>query len=351
MREVFDEEFLGAENFLNTATYGLPSRRQTEALHAALRRWELGELGGPEFDASVAQAREAFARLVNMPAESVAMGGSASALIGLVAAAIPDGTRVATVPGEFASVTGPFAVQANRGVMVTELPLGELEARAGDFDLVAVSVVQSADGRMLDLDALRTSVEGRSTFVLLDVTQAAGWLELDLHWADAVVGAVYKWMLSPRGTAWMAVSSPLADHLVPHAANWYSSADAWSNTYAFPTNLAPDARRFDTSPAWFTVLGAGIAMPWLASLDMAAVEEHCVGLANQVRQAVGMVPSNSAIVALDVVDAAARLEAAGIRAAVRAGRVRVGFHLYNTAADAETLIRALGVDERCPRGR
>jgi selenocysteine lyase/cysteine desulfurase len=346
MREVFDEEFLGAADFLNTATYGLPFRRQTDALHAAFRRWELGELQGPEFDASVARAREAFARLVCMPAESVAMGGSASALIGLVAAAMPDGTRVAAVPGEFSSVTGPFAVQANRHVTVSELPLGELEARAGEFDLVAVSVVQSADGRVLDLDALRTSVEGRPTFVLLDVTQAAGWMELDLHWADAVVAAVYKWLLSPRGTAWMAVSSPLADHLVPHAANWYSSADPWSNTYAFPSNLAPDARRFDTSPAWFTVLGAGIAMPWLASLDMASVQEHCTGLANQVREAVGVEPSNSAIVALEVPDAAARVERAGIRSAVRAGRVRVGFHLYNTADDAAALVRALGVGRR-----
>ena len=47
-------------------------------------------------------------------------------------------------------------------------------------DLVAVSVVQSADGAIVDLDGLR----GDRQAVLLDVTQAAGWLPLRLDWAD-----------------------------------------------------------------------------------------------------------------------------------------------------------------------
>ena len=47
--------------------------------------------------------------------------GTVSAALGLVAAAIPDGSRVATLPGEFTSTTFPFAAQAARGVTVTEL--------------------------------------------------------------------------------------------------------------------------------------------------------------------------------------------------------------------------------------
>ena len=54
------------------------------------------------------------------------MGGSVSALLGLVAAAVPDGSRVATLAGEFTSTTFPFAAQAARGVTVTELAADEL---------------------------------------------------------------------------------------------------------------------------------------------------------------------------------------------------------------------------------
>lgn len=139
----------------------------------------------------------------------------------------------------------------------------------------------------------------------------------------------------------MALADSFAETLIPHAAGWYSSETPWANTYEHPPLLAADARRFDSSPAWHPVLGAGISLPWLASLDAKAVEAHCVSLANRVREAAGMEPADSAILALDVPGLEAALTNAGIRAVVRAGRVRVGFHLYNTVADADALIGAL----------
>ncbi len=340
MRDFHGEEFEGAERFLNSATYGLPSRRQTEALRGALRSWELGELAPANFDESVALARDAFARLAGVPVETVAMGGSVSALLGLIAASLPDGSTVATFEGEFTSVSAPFDAQG-RGITVTALAPGELERRAGEFDVVAVSLVQSSDGRVLDTTTLRAATVGKATRVILDVTQAMGWMRLDVAWADAVVGGSYKWLLSPRGAAWLAVQPTLEAELTAHAANWYSSETPWANTYALPSLQAPDARRLDASPAWFTLLGAGIAMPWLASLDAAEVHAHCVSLANSARDALGLEHADSAIFPITTPDAAPRLDAAGIRAAIRAGRARVSFHLYNTQADVDALVAAL----------
>jgi selenocysteine lyase/cysteine desulfurase len=40
-------------------------------------------------------------------------------------------------------------------------------------------------------------------------------------------------------------------------------------------------------------------------------------------------------------DVPERLAAAGVRAAVRAGRLRLSFHLYNSDADVEAVLRAL----------
>ncbi|MYV99439.1 aminotransferase, partial [Streptomyces sp. SID3343] len=42
-----------------------------------------------------------------------------------------------------------------------------------------------------------------------------------------------------------------------------------------------------------------------------------------------------------VPDAKARLDAADIRAAVRAGRVRAAFHVYNTDAEVDAAVAAL----------
>ena len=44
---------------------------------------------------------------------------------------------------------------------------------------------------------------------------------------------------------------------------------------------------------------------------------------------------------IPIADAAERLRAAGIRASMRAGAVRVGFHLYNTEDDLDRLLDAL----------
>jgi selenocysteine lyase/cysteine desulfurase len=60
-----------------------------------------------------------------------------------------------------------------------------------------------------------------------------------------------------------------------------------------------------------------------------------------VRAELGLPQEDSAIVSIPVPDAADKLRAAGIRASIRAGAVRVGFHLYNTEDDLHRLLDAL----------
>jgi selenocysteine lyase/cysteine desulfurase len=290
------------------------------------------------FDPAVAAGRAAFADLLGVPVDRIAVGGSVSALVGLVAAAVPDGARVLVAEGEFTSVSFPFAAQAGRGVTVTEWPLERLGERAAEFDVVAASVVQSADGRLVDLDALR-AVREVGTRVVLDATQSVGWLPAPLGWADAVVCAGYKWLLCPRGVAWMAVHPEL--DLVPLDANWYAGGDVWASVYGLPLRLAGSARRFDTSPTWFSHVGAAVALPWLAGLNREAVHVHCVQLADAVRAGLALQPTGSAIVALHRPEAAERLAAAGVVATLRSGAVRLAFHLYNTPNDVDRVLDAL----------
>jgi selenocysteine lyase/cysteine desulfurase len=339
-REAFGAEFIGAEGFLNSPTYGLPPQFMFDALQDCLRAWQAGTMDVPSFDESVGAARTGYAALLGVPVDSVAMAGTVSSALGLVAAAIPDGARVATLWGEFTSTSFPFAAQSSRGITVTELNSDELVTTASAYDVVTASLVQSATGAVLDVDTLRATVAGTDTLTVIDVTQAVGWKDIELSWADVTVAAVYKWLLAPRGAAWMSLSHRVSDSMIPHAANWYAGVKPWSSIYGLPLRLAKDARRFDVSPTWFSALGSGLTLPWMASLDRAAVEAHAVGLASRLRAELSLPQEHSAIVSIPTA-AAGRLEDAGIRASMRAGAVRVGFHLYNTEDDLDRLLDVL----------
>jgi selenocysteine lyase/cysteine desulfurase len=129
--------------------------------------------------------------------------------------------------------------------------------------------------------------------------------------------------------------------MTPHAANWYAGEAPWQTIYGLPLRLADSARRFDVSPTWFSALGAGLTLPWLASLDGEVVQAHCLGLANRLRVELDLPQQDSAIVSLPIEGAAERLQRAGIRASIRAGAIRVGFHLYNNENDLDRLLDAL----------
>ena len=333
MRSAFGQWFDLGDGYLNTASIGVPPVPVADAVAAAVTGWRTGAGRPGEFDAAVATARAAFGRLVGVTPDRVAIGGSVSALVSLVAASLAPRSRVAVAAGEFTSLTWPFAA---RGHEVVEVEPDRLAERATEFDAVAVSVVQSADGRVADLDALRAA-RASGTCVVLDATQATGWFDADLSWADAVVAGAYKWLLSPRGAAWMAVHPQR--EIPAEQAGWYGGADPWTSIYGLPTRRAADARALDTSPAWYCHVGAAVALPWLAGLDRPSVHAHCVGLADTVRTGLGLEPAGSAIVA--VPGAQERLAAAGVVFGARAGAARLAFHLYNTDADAARVLNAL----------
>lgn len=90
MRAAFGAEFVGAEGFLNSATYGLPPQFLVDALDTHIRQWQSGTLDAASFDEPVRRARAGYAALTGVPTESVVLAGSTSAALGLVAASVPD---------------------------------------------------------------------------------------------------------------------------------------------------------------------------------------------------------------------------------------------------------------------
>lgn len=331
-----------ARPYLNTASYGLPPAVAWDALQDALADWRGGRTSWEHWGDSTERARAAFARLNRVDVEDVAVGATVSELVGLLAAAVPDGAQVVAAEGDFASLLFPWAVQRDRGVSIATVRLEELpEAVARGADVVAVSLVQSASGAVAPIEAVVEAARTVGAAVVADVTQACGWLPFDAGTVDAVVCAGYKWLLAPRGTAYLYVGERLRDLVRPLHAGWYAGEDVHASYYGLPPRLAATVRRLDTSPAWFSWVGAAPAIELLEEIGTEDIHAHNVELANRFRVGLGLQPSESAIVSATVSDAERKLERAGIRAAIRAGSLRASFHLYNTAADVDAALDAL----------
>jgi selenocysteine lyase/cysteine desulfurase len=328
--------------WLNTASFGLPPRPAWDALQAALADWRGGRTSWEGWDSSTGRARAAFARLAGVDVADVAVGSNVSAMLGPVAAALPDGARMVVPEGEFASNMFPWLVQASRGVQIRTVPVDKLaEAIDSGTDLVAFSLVQSADGTVARYDDIVAAARGVGAFVSVDATQACGWLEFDASAADVVAVGGYKWLMGVKGTTFAYYSPRIQERMTPNAAGWYAGEDVHASYYGPPMRLAHDARRFDVSPAWHPWVGTAPALEVVEQIGVAAIGAHNIELANRFLTGLGQPPGNSAIVTVDVPGAEEKLAAAGVRAAVRAGRVRASFHIYTTESDVDLALEAL----------
>ncbi|MBV9048565.1 MAG: hypothetical protein JOY58_09870, partial [Solirubrobacterales bacterium] len=117
--------------------------------------------------------------------------------------------------------------------------------------------------------------------------------------------------------------------------------DVHRSYFGPPLRLAADARRLDTSPAWFSWVGTQPALELIERIGVSAIHGHDLALANRFRAGIGLAPSNSAIVCADLPGAADRLQRAGIVAAVRGGLLRTSWHLYNTERDVDRVLEVV----------
>jgi selenocysteine lyase/cysteine desulfurase len=326
--------------YLDSATYGLPLGSALDELTALTAAWSAGAYDPLSCDDAVARSRGAFARMHGVSASDVAIGHQVSPLVAVVAGSLPRGARVLAADGDFTSLLFPFLAS---GCDVRTVPLEQLAEAIDDrTDLVAVSAVQSANGRVADLEALANAAEHHGALTIVDGTQACGWLPLNASRFSVLIAGGYKWLCHPRGTAFMAVAPELRERLVPLAAGWYAGENPWETCYGTPLRLAADARRFDVSPAWFNWHMAATTLEAFERLGVAQIHEHDVALAEQLRGGLGLDPQGSAIVSFEArAGAAERLAEAGVKASVRAGRVRLSCHLYNTAQDIDRALEAL----------
>jgi len=337
------ERFAAGRGYLAACTLGLPADVTRDAMRRDLERWTAGTANAAEYSAIVERGRGHAAALLGVEAPRIATGSQVSVFVALAAAAAPRGAQVVCVDGDFSSVVAPFLVRGD--LDVRHVPVDAIaDAVTSDTWMVSYSLVQSATGEVADAASVATAARDAGARLLVDTTQATGWMPTTDLEADLIVCHAYKWLCSPRGTAFAAFSDRAMEELVPLAAGWYSGADPWASCYGPDLHLADDASRFDVSPAWQAWVGAEAALGFAASLDAEEVRAYDVGLANAFRERLDLAASDSAIVTWPDAegDDLAALTASGITASGRAGKARVAFHLWNDEEDVDLAAAALG---------
>ena len=326
--------------YLNTASYGLPPEAAVTATVDWVGQWQSGAMLG-DWLTALDTSRELLGQLIGIDPARIATGTSVAQLVGLVAASIPDGSLVLTCAGEFTSLVYPFHAQADRGVRVETVPadrLAEVAAQRGD--VVAFSLVRSPDGVRVDDAAIMAAVRSRGALAVVDAAQAIGWCDVDYRAYDIVVAPAFKWLCSPRGSAFMLVDPDRLDRIRPSLANWWPSVDELP-FYSGSLRLPDTAKRLDATPVWNCWPGTEAALRTLVPIGVPAIGAYVLELAARLRVGLGLPAADSATVLLPDPSASARLTKAGIKTSVTPAGTRMALHIYNTEADVNQALNAL----------
>ncbi len=352
--------------YLNTASYGLPPLATLQEMRAGLEAWADGSGSWREWEDRAEEARSLFSGLVGVRPERVAFVNSLSAAASQVAWSLPApgrGGRSTIVVGEdeFRSNLFPWWVQEERGFRIRRVPFTGsrldpehlIAALDDDVALLAVSHVQSANGFRSDISRLARAAHAEGARIFVDGTQSVGAHALDLDEIDYLGVAAYKWLLAPRGAAFLVLGQEHLGSLAPLQPSWKTPADPYTDYYGGPFEpRGPQASLLDVSLPWLVWQGATASLELLAGLGLEAIAARDAELARRFREGlprVGLEPlfeehESSAIVALRVPNATrvqAALRQQQVDAAVRSGYLRASFHFYNDEGDVERALAAL----------
>jgi hercynylcysteine S-oxide lyase len=163
---------------------------------------------------ALASGRDALAALVGLSGADLAFSDGASSAFAAVLDAwpLPAGSRIGTVPGEFASNSRLLERRAaERDWRLVDLPvdgLGRVTDVPADLDLLAFPHVASQVGVAQPVE----DVLGAGVPLVLDVAQSAGQVPVPPG-AAAYVGTSRKWLCGPRGVGFAVVAPHWHDRL------------------------------------------------------------------------------------------------------------------------------------------
>src|SRR5262245_21877657 len=281
--------------FLNAASYSpLPLRTLDAGRKAVGRKGQPWLLDGAFGSEQNERTREAAARLINADPVDVALVSSIS--YGVATAAklltIPPGSRVLVLADDHSSPVLEWMTRAEAGGFTvetvrcpangdwTEAVLAAIERPgAAPLALASISSVHWSDGGLIDIERVAPAVRARGGALLVDATQSAGVIPLDVRRLDPdfVAFPTYKWLLGPYGRAFLYVARRHQGG-VPLEQTSYGRRGVRSDrpVYFGDLDYVDDARRFDMGERDFFISMemAAIGMEMMAEWGAMAVAQR-----------------------------------------------------------------------------
>ncbi|MGH6660545.1 MAG: aminotransferase class V-fold PLP-dependent enzyme [Rhodospirillales bacterium] len=333
-----------------------------------------------DHEVRVLTAREKFARLMNVPVETVGTARNVSDGVNTVAWAMPmaEGDNVVVaVDAEHPNNIYPWLRQRRRGIELRIIDIkpdgalnidGMIDAIDRRTRLMTCASVTFAPGHRTDVWRAGEACRAKDVFLLVDGVQSAGVLHHDLSSEpiDGFATSTSKGLLGLYGFGFLYVAPKWMDRLEPAYLSRPAVAhtdDDHSTMGALDYTLQPDGRRFDVGS--YNIAGAyavDAALDLLLDLGTRAIEDRVLSLAAALKDGMASAglepavpiqdPGHSHIVTFGRLNAgghgfstdprigpiAQRLTERKVAHTIRRGQLRFGIHGYNNMSDIEYAI-------------
>jgi len=363
--------------YLHVASRGILSSGSKAAAEEVLEDCWVGNKG--DWQASLAAARQRFARLVGAQEGEIAVTKNVSEGLNAVATAVDwkAGDNVVLCPElEHPNNIYCWLVLEERGVELRTIPAREGSVDAGAMvaaidkrtRVVTASSVTFTPGFRTDLATIGRACREAGALFLVDAVQNLGVLGLNVETTciDALATSTSKGMLGTAGVGFLYVRQAWAERLRPAYVARFSverGSGHESEMESRDFHRLPNARRFEIGNYnWIGLAAVQASLGELLEIGVPAIEAHAVGLASELAEGladlelpvtappVGIPRSHIVTVGrMGAGDAysshdprlnrlAEVLMEARVKFSVRRGLVRFAFHCYNDTSDVARVL-------------
>lgn len=329
--------------------------RHQQAFEAYARDKSSGSAGRLLLEAKSEQARDLVAALWQVESRQIGFVSSVAEGVSILVESLDwqEGDHICVMNNEYPSVVAPFLKQG-RVRFASDATLNGLKAIVNSKTrVIACSQVSYLNGERYSLPALRRLADSVGAMLIVDFTQASGYMPIDASLADFAFSACYKWMLGMTGIAVAFWNTGLQPKWEPRTAGWYSITDG--TRYDAGIFLREGATRFTRgNPCHSGLYVLCEALDFLSQFKPEEIQGHVQSLTFQLlRELDELGIASTTPVSNDRHGASICVTGPGARDVVKLledqkvyawngrGRIRFSFHGYNGSDDVASIAAAL----------